>query len=99
MLASLESHMPDSVGWTRPRGGYFVWLTLPEPLRAVTVAAQARQAGLLIPVGDPFFAEMPSGQHLRLAFSFVTPDKIEEGIAKLGQVLEAGHRRQGTGRP
>lgn len=92
MLAALESHMPAGVGWTHPRGGYFIWLTLPEPLRAVRVAAQAREAGLLIPVGDPFFAEMPSAQHLRLAFSYVTPDKIEEGIEKLGQVLKAGHR-------
>lgn len=99
MLASLESHMPAGVGWTRPRGGYFIWLTVPEPLRAANVAAQAREAGLLIPVGDPFFAEMPSGQHLRLAFSFVAPDKIEEGIAKLGQVLRAGQRRHGPDEP
>jgi 2-aminoadipate transaminase len=90
MLAALESHMPEDVSWTRPGGGFFIWLTLPEPLRAAEVAAQAREAKLLIPVGDPFFAETPTGQHLRLAFSYVTPEKIEEGIATLGQVLRKG---------
>lgn len=90
MLAALAAHMPDGVIWTRPQGGFFVWLSLPEPLRAVEVAARARAAKLLIPVGDPFFAEAPTGQHLRLAFSYVTPEKIEEGIRILARVLRTG---------
>jgi DNA-binding transcriptional MocR family regulator len=51
------------------------------------VAARASEAKLLVPVGDPFFAEAPTGQYLRLAFSFVSPDKIETGIKALAQVL------------
>jgi 2-aminoadipate transaminase len=89
MLAALETHMPPGVHWTRPGGGFFIWVTLPEPLRAAEVAKQAREAGLLIPVGDPFFAETQTGQYLRLAFSYVTPEKIQKGIGTLGQVLEA----------
>jgi 2-aminoadipate transaminase len=87
MLSALTDHMPDGVAWTRPRGGFFVWLSLPPPLRAAEVAARARDAKLLIQVGDLFFAETPTGQHLRLAFSYVTPEKIETGIKTLGQVL------------
>jgi 2-aminoadipate transaminase len=87
-LAALESHMPAGVRWIRPGGGFFIWLTLPDSLRAAEVAKQAKEAKLLIPVGDPFFAEAPTGQHLRLAFSYVTPDKIEEGLSILGRVLE-----------
>ena len=87
MLQALTTHMPDGVDWTRPGGGFFVWLSLPPPLRAAEVAALAREAKLLIPVGDPFFAESPTGQYLRLAFSYVSPAKIESGIAKLGRVL------------
>jgi 2-aminoadipate transaminase len=90
MLTALENHMPPGVFWTRPAGGYFVWLSMPEPLRAIEVAERARQAKLLIPVGDPFFAETPTGQYLRLAFSYVSPDKIREGIATLEKVLRAG---------
>jgi DNA-binding transcriptional MocR family regulator len=47
----------------------------------------AREAKLLIPVGDPFFAQEPTGQYLRLAFSYVTPPEIEAGIQILGRVL------------
>jgi 2-aminoadipate transaminase len=88
-LAALAAHMPTGTSWTEPRGGFFIWLTLPESLRASQVAEQAREAGLLIPVGDPFFVEAPVSQHLRLAFSYVTPQKIREGIETLGQVLKA----------
>jgi 2-aminoadipate transaminase len=87
MLATLAAHMPEGVDWTRPSGGFFIWLSLPHPLRAADVAAQAREASLLLPVGDPFFAEMPTGQYLRLAFSYVTPKEIDAGIKALGQVL------------
>jgi DNA-binding transcriptional MocR family regulator len=87
MLQALATHMPNGVEWTRPGGGFFIWLSLPPPLLAAQVADLAEKANLLIPVGDPFFAEAPTGQYLRLAFSYVTPPKIESGIAKLGQVL------------
>jgi 2-aminoadipate transaminase len=87
-LAALEAHMPASAHGTRPGGGFFLWITLPEPLRAAAAVQQARAAGLLIPGGDPFFAEAPTGQYLRLAFSYVTPDKIQAGIEILGQVLK-----------
>jgi 2-aminoadipate transaminase len=87
MLEALATHMPEGVRWTRPGGGFFVWLELTEPFRAADVVAQARAASLLIPAGDPFFAETPTGQYLRLAFSYVTPEKIEEGIQILQGVL------------
>ncbi|MGD9048859.1 MAG: PLP-dependent aminotransferase family protein [Anaerolineae bacterium] len=87
MLVALRDHMPDGVTWTRPGGGFFIWMSLPSPYRAAEVATRARDVKLLIPVGDPFFAERPTGQHLRLAFSYVTPDKIEAGIETLGQVV------------
>jgi len=80
--------MPPGIEWTRPGGGMFIWLKLPEPLRAAEVTARAREARLMILAGDPFFAEQPTGQYLRLAFSYVTPDKIRAGVAILGQVLE-----------
>jgi 2-aminoadipate transaminase len=89
-LAALEAYMPGGVSWTRPAGGFFIWLTLPESLRAADVAEQARERDVLIPVGDPFFAEVPTGQHLRLAFSYVEADKIREGVQTLARVLEIG---------
>ncbi|MGC9334787.1 MAG: PLP-dependent aminotransferase family protein [Anaerolineae bacterium] len=87
MLEALAAHMPAGVDWTRPGGGFFVWVSLPADCPAATVVAHARERGLLIPGGDPFFAEAPTGHFLRLAFSYVTPEKIREGIEILGQVL------------
>jgi 2-aminoadipate transaminase len=87
MLGAMETHMPGGVDWTRPSGGFFVWLALPGNRPAAEVVAQAREQGLLIPAGDPFFAEAPTGHYLRLAFSFVTPAKIWEGIETLAAVL------------
>jgi len=90
MLEALEAHMPDSVHWTRPNGGFFVWLSLPRSLRAVGVVERIRRAGVMALAGDPFFAERPTGQFLRLAFSYVTPERIAEGIESLSNALFAG---------
>ncbi len=87
MLQALGKLMPDGVTWTQPGGGFFIWLGLPPPLGAAEVASLASEAKLLLPVGDPFFAEAPTGQYLRLAFSYVTPAQIEAGIEILGQVV------------
>jgi 2-aminoadipate transaminase len=87
-LDALAASMPEGVRWTRPNGGFFAWISLPPPLRASDVVARAREAGLWIPAGDPFFAEAPTGQHLRLAVSYVAPDRIREGVHLLGQVVD-----------
>jgi 2-aminoadipate transaminase len=87
MLGALDAFMPDRVDWTKPAGGFFVWLHLPHPLKAADVVARAKEESLLIPSGNPFFAERPAGQFLRLAYSYVTPQKIERGVETLGHLL------------
>jgi len=90
MLKALETHMPDDVHWTRPNGGFFVWLSLPRPLCAIEIIKRTQDAGVMALAGDPFFAEQPTGQFLRLAFSYVAPEKIAEGIETLGKALVTG---------
>ena len=87
MLDALKSSMPESVKWTEPRGGFFVWITLPKGVSSVDIVQEAKKAGLWILAGDSFFAEKPTGQHLRLAFSYVEENKIREGIEKLATIL------------
>ncbi|MBC8447036.1 MAG: PLP-dependent aminotransferase family protein [Chloroflexi bacterium] len=89
MLEALAAAMPPGVTWTRPQGGFFLWLTLPEPLtaRAVLVAAQAR--GITFPPGEPFFAEGGGERHIRLPFSYVNLPDIIRGMAILGQAIRA----------
>jgi 2-aminoadipate transaminase len=86
-VRSLESLMPSSVHWTRPHGGFFVWLGLSDKLSSTDVVDRAKGEGLWLLAGDNFFAERATGQYLRLAFSYVTPQKIREGIEILGHVV------------
>jgi len=89
MLAALEAHMPEGVRWTRPRGGFFVWVTLPEGLSAREVLARTWQQGVAFVPGDEFFATGGGTNHLRLAFSFVPPADIERGIQVLGEAIRS----------
>jgi 2-aminoadipate transaminase len=86
-LAALERHMPPGVTWTRPHGGFFVWLTLPEGTSVGPLQEAARQRGVLFVPGTGFFAGGGGQRNLRLAFSFVPPDEIERGVAILAQAI------------
>jgi 2-aminoadipate transaminase len=84
MLAALERHLPDGAAWTRPEGGYFVWLDLPESVDAGDLLQRAESAGVTFVKGTDFFPRGHGGDHsLRLAFSFVSPDEIEQGVELL----------------
>ncbi len=87
LLAALERTMPTGVSWTKPAGGFFVWITLPQGLQSGDVKRAAKEKNIYFLDGNPFFAEQPSAQHLRLSFSYVSPDKIQEGIKKLADIL------------
>jgi 2-aminoadipate transaminase len=86
-LAALERHMPPGVNWTRPRGGFFLWLTLPEGTSVGPLQEAARQRGVLFVPGPGFFVGGGGERNLRLAFSFVPPDEIERGVAILAQAI------------
>ena len=88
-LAALESHMPEGVDWTRPAGGCFIWLMLPDSLDARETAARSKEEGVWILPGHQFFAGEPTGQYLRLAYSYVPEAEIGTGIETLASVLRA----------
>jgi 2-aminoadipate transaminase len=90
LLAALEQAMPDGVRWTRPAGGFFLWLTLPEPLEAKAVLAAARERKVLFASGTRFFAEASEGggrRNLRLPFSFLSEAQMAEGVRILAEVI------------
>jgi len=86
-LAALAHSMPPGVTWTHPRGGFFVWLTLPAPLLAREVITAAEQRGVTCLPGDLFFTESGGERNLRLAFSYLSPKDITQGIANLGDAI------------
>lgn len=83
MLAALEEHFPDAT-WSRPAGGYFLWLDLPDGLDATALLARATEAGVTFVSGCDFFPGGEGGRSsARLAYSFVSPDEIADGVARL----------------
>lgn len=92
-LSALSQHMPCDVAWTRPTGGFFLWLTLPEQILALDVKRLAHQQGVEITAGPGFFVNPSDGQHnLRLAYSYAAPDELARGIQILARAIEQGKR-------
>ncbi len=88
MLKAMEEHFPAEVRWSRPPGGVFIWVQLPERVDARSVLAESlRQMVAFVP-GEPFFPNGGGHNTLRLNFSNAKPDRIEEGIRRLGNVLK-----------
>lgn len=89
MLDAMDAHFPAGVSWTRPEGGMFIWVTLPRHIDAMKLLDQAIAARVAFVPGAPFYANAPETNTLRLSFVTVSPERIREGIAILGQLIAA----------
>ncbi|MGO4384028.1 aminotransferase-like domain-containing protein [Specibacter sp. RAF43] len=87
LLAALEEFMPHGVSWTRPEGGFFVWLTLPEGIDTYPLLYKGIDAGVVFVPGAAFSAAGGPSNKLRLAYSAVPPAKLREGVRRLAPVL------------
>ena len=94
-MEALAAHLPADVRWTRPRGGFFSWLTLPAAVDTATLAEAALERKVAFVPGRPFFADGGGRNTLRLAFSRVADDDVDEGVRRLASLLEPalGHAR------
>lgn len=88
MFRALERYFPEEVHWTRPQGGLFLWVVLPERLNAAHVLQQAIKERVAFVPGAAFHPDGTGQNTMRLNFSNATPEKIEEGIKRLGKVLK-----------
>jgi 2-aminoadipate transaminase len=89
MLDALAEMMPDSARWTKPSGGFFIVLELPGQIDATEILPASLDAGVAYVPGQPFFVDGSGANTMRLAYSKETPEKITEGITRLGRVLQA----------
>ena len=87
LLSLLEEHMPDGVRWTHPEGGLFLFLTLPEGFDAVRFYDTALDAGVAYVAGEFFHPDGSGKNTMRLNFSFMSPERIREGIKLLAELL------------
>ncbi|MGI8333377.1 PLP-dependent aminotransferase family protein [Actinomadura scrupuli] len=88
MLESLEELMPAGSTWTRPAGGFFVWLTLPAGLDSKAMAPRAIANRVAYVPGTGFHADGSGQAHLRLSYCYPEPQRIREGVRRLAAVIE-----------
>ena len=87
MVSALEREFGGDVTWPAPRGGFFLWATLPPLLDADVMTARAVEHGVVYVAGQAFFVN-GSGRHfIRLSFSAPTPERIEEGVRRLSAAI------------
>jgi len=88
MIDALEDMMPASARWNVPRGGFYVWVTLPDGLDAKAMLPRAVTARVAYVPGTAFFADGFGAQSMRLSFCYPTPERIREGVRRLVGVIE-----------
>ena len=81
--------MPDGCSWTRPAGGFFVWVTLPEGLDASTMLPRGVGARVAFVPGPAFFADGQGSRNVRLSYCFPPPDRIATGVERFAQVVRS----------
>jgi 2-aminoadipate transaminase len=89
MLTALQDYFPADITWTHPTGGLFLWITLPEGMDATTLLQNAMEYKVAFVPGADFHANGGGENTLRLNFSNASPEKIHEGIMRLGKLLAA----------
>jgi 2-aminoadipate transaminase len=87
MLAALTEHFPQTARWTHPDGGMFLWVTLPDGADATEILLAAIEQGVAFVPGSAFYPNGGGANTMRLNFSNASPERIVEGIARLGAVL------------
>ena len=87
MADALSAHMPDGTTWTEPRGGFYVWLTAPDGVDTVALTAAARARKVAYVPGRPFYPGDAGTAQIRLAYSRVADQLIDEGVSRIGEVL------------
>jgi 2-aminoadipate transaminase len=88
MLAAMNRYMPPEVRWTHPQGGLFLWLHLPEGMRAMELFDAAIKRDVAFVPGDAFYTIADPPPRARINFSTVNEERIEEGVKRLAEAIK-----------
>jgi len=88
MLAAMRECFPDGTTWTHPQGGLFLWVRFPESLDAADVLRESVKDGVAFLAGAPFFFDRTNANTARFNFSNADPERIREGVRRIGVVLQ-----------
>jgi len=86
---ALAAHMPEGTTWTQPDGGFYYWLTAPAGVDTVALTAAARERNVAYVPGRPFYPGDDGAAQMRLSYSRVADDLIDEGIRRIADVLKS----------
>ena len=89
MLDAMDQHFPKEATWTKPEGGMFIWVELPQHINAMELLDEAIKNKIAFVPGAPFYANEPATNTLRLSFVTVPPERIRAGIEVLGKLIKA----------
>ena len=87
MTEAMDRYFPKTVKYTRPRGGMFLWVTLPEGVSALSLFPKALEKKVAFVPGDPFYINMANTNTMRLNYTNADCRMIDEGIRRLGELL------------
>jgi DNA-binding transcriptional MocR family regulator len=87
MLTALQKYMPSSVKWTTPRGGFYIWVTMPDTMDSSAVFAETIKRGAAFVIGSAFDPDGTKNNSFRLAFSHTPEERIEEGIKIIADAI------------
>jgi 2-aminoadipate transaminase len=87
MVSALREAFGTSLHWPEPRGGFFLWPTLPDGIDAEAMVARAVAHGVIYVAGEAFFVNGAGSHHMRLSFSAPTLDRIREGVRRLADTV------------
>ena len=88
MIKALEQYMPEGVQWTEPKGGLFLWVTLPKAIDTGKIFAKAVEAKVAFVPGGSFHPLGGGENTMRLNFSNTKPELTSEGIKRLAKVIK-----------
>ena len=87
MIDIIREKFPESIDYTVPEGGMFIWLTLPEGISSTNVFERALNVDVAVLPGTPFYTDGGGGNTIRLNFSNSTEQKIITGMERFSNVL------------
>ena len=96
METALRASLGTSATWVTPRGGFFLWVTLPEGIDTHRMIPRAVAHGVIYVAGGAFFVDGSGANTLRLSFSLATPEKIVEGVERLTSAVKEEVAAQGA---
>jgi 2-aminoadipate transaminase len=89
VLAALSKYMPEQVAWTKPQGGFYIWLIFPDSFDTLKLLPKALEKKVAYVIGSAFSASGELHHTLRLSFSHETDKNIEEGIKRLASTIKS----------